>query len=135
MNKYERAIERIKDHMRVHGIGKYPHIHIAAALDLAIAALREQAERMNPKPLTVAELRQMKGETVWIVDVVMNEVECLRFDRAIPTGTARGDDFRFEQFGTDVGIVRWECKNGINWLAYRYPPKKQPKEQPAKEEV
>ena len=33
------AIERIKDHMRVHKIGEYPHVHIAEALNLAIAAL------------------------------------------------------------------------------------------------
>ena len=33
------AIERIKDHMRVHKIGEYPHIHIADALGMAIAAL------------------------------------------------------------------------------------------------
>lgn len=33
------AIERIKDHMRVHKIGEYPHVHIAEALNMAIAAL------------------------------------------------------------------------------------------------
>lgn len=33
------AIRRIKDHIRVHKIGEYPHIKIAEALSLAISAL------------------------------------------------------------------------------------------------
>lgn len=44
----EEAIGRIKDHMCRHGIGKYPHIHIADALEMAISALREQEERAAP---------------------------------------------------------------------------------------
>ena len=41
----EEAIRRIKDHMAHHGIGRYPHIHLAEAMEMAIAALREQEER------------------------------------------------------------------------------------------
>lgn len=33
------AIKRIKDHIRVHHIGEYPHIKIAEALNMAISAL------------------------------------------------------------------------------------------------
>ena len=33
------AIRRIKDHIRVHKIGEYPHIYIAEALIMAIDAL------------------------------------------------------------------------------------------------
>ena len=33
---------------------------------MAIEALREKAEREDPKPLTLEELRQMDGEPVWI---------------------------------------------------------------------
>lgn len=33
---------------------------------MAISALREQEERENPTPLTLAELREMDGEPVWI---------------------------------------------------------------------
>jgi hypothetical protein len=33
------AIKRIKDHVRVHHIGEYPHIKIAEALNMAISAL------------------------------------------------------------------------------------------------
>lgn len=35
------AIERIKRHMIVHQIGEYPHIKLAEAFELAIAALQE----------------------------------------------------------------------------------------------
>lgn len=44
MTKQE-AIKRIQDHMRVHGIGKYPHNFIYEALSMAISALREQEKR------------------------------------------------------------------------------------------
>ena len=47
----EEAINRIKDHMKVHHIGEYPHIRLKEALDMSITALRpvsrEQVERMR----------------------------------------------------------------------------------------
>ena len=43
------AILRIKDHMEHHGIGKYPHLKLKEALDMAIAALSQPNE-----PLTCA---------------------------------------------------------------------------------
>lgn len=36
----EEAIKRIEDHMTVHRMGKYPHLKIKEALDLALSALR-----------------------------------------------------------------------------------------------
>ena len=36
----EEAINRIKDHMKVHHIGEYPHIRLKEALDIALSALR-----------------------------------------------------------------------------------------------
>lgn len=36
------AIRRIEDHMKVHRIGEYPHIKLAAALNMALDALRAQ---------------------------------------------------------------------------------------------
>lgn len=48
MNR-EEAINRIENHMEVHGIGEYPHIALKEALDMAITALRpvsrEQVEK------------------------------------------------------------------------------------------
>ena len=40
------------------------------ACKLAVAALKEQQERQNPKHLTEEELRGMIGEPVWIVDKI-----------------------------------------------------------------
>ena len=37
------------------------------AVIVALNALREKQERMNPTPLTEDELRQMMGESVWCV--------------------------------------------------------------------
>ena len=49
MNR-EEAINRIENHMEVHGIGEYPHIALKEALDMAITALRpvsrEQVEKV-----------------------------------------------------------------------------------------
>ena len=61
----EEAIKRIEDHMHVHGIGKYPHNFIYEALSMAITALQEQEERENPKPLTIEDLKQSEGRSVW----------------------------------------------------------------------
>ena len=58
------AILRIKDHMEHHGIGKYPHLKLKEALDMAIAALSQQNE-----PMALEQLREMDGEPVWIVDI------------------------------------------------------------------
>ena len=54
------AILRIKDHMEHHGIGKYPHLKLKEALDMAIAALSQPNE-----PLSIEQLREMEGEPVY----------------------------------------------------------------------
>ena len=36
------------------------------AARMAISALRAQAERENPQPLTMKELRRMDGQPVWV---------------------------------------------------------------------
>lgn len=48
----EEAIGRIADHMRVHRIGEYPHLKLAEALNMAISALRAQAEAEREEPVT-----------------------------------------------------------------------------------
>ena len=55
------AVLRIKNHMEHHGIGKYPHLKLKEALDMAIAALSPPNE-----PLTQAELNSMNYDKVWI---------------------------------------------------------------------
>ena len=58
------AILRIKDHMEHHGIGKYPHLKLKEALDMAIDALSPPND-----PMTIEQLREMDGEPVWVEDV------------------------------------------------------------------
>lgn len=89
----------------------------------ALEALREKQERENPQPLTLEQLKERVGNPVWIVDTVCHEVECLRFHTVISHGYTNDKDYRFEQFGTDIGIIRWECKYGETWLAFDHPPK------------
>ena len=42
------------------------HRRDMAANEMALAALREKAEREAPKPLTIEDLQQMEGEPVWV---------------------------------------------------------------------
>ena len=53
------AILRIKDHMEHHGIGKYPHLKLKEALDMAVSALR---------PVSREQVEKMRGE--WTTDGV-----------------------------------------------------------------
>lgn len=39
------------------------------AVRLSLEALREKAEREDPKPLTIEELRQMNGLPVWVEEL------------------------------------------------------------------
>ena len=55
------AVLRIKNHMEHHGIGKYPHLKLKEALDMAIAALSPPSD-----PLTLEQLREME-DPVWCV--------------------------------------------------------------------
>lgn len=56
MNR-EEAINRIENHMEVHGIGEYPHIALKEALDMAITALR---------PVSREEVEKVwRGEWEW----------------------------------------------------------------------
>ena len=113
----EQAIKRIEVHMEVHRIGQYPHYHIGKALTMALDALREKAEREDPKPLTIEELRQMNGEPVWVEEFsgridttgwALVEVD----DR----GTYKGVPFVVDRYCTWNVITR-----GLH--CYRYKPK------------
>lgn len=106
------AILRIKDHMEHHGIGKYPHLKLKEALDMAIAALSQPNEA-----LTLEQLREMDGDPVWIVDVgphkwygpgwaIVDRDNCLV--RTVKNWNA----VFFESYGE-------------RWLAYRRPPEVQ----------
>lgn len=88
----------------------------------AIAALRAQQERENPKPLTLDELRQMDGEPVWVVPLGPNpdwvSHWCLYHDGYVyPNSVTR----------KGVMYFYYTERYGEAWLAYRYKPKEEPK--------
>ena len=102
------AILRIKDHMEHHGIGKYPHLKLKEALDMAIAALSQPNE-----PMTLEQLREMDGEPVWVV-LVDEKFSGLNGWYLVHHGSAylaRIDDWELD-----------DDKYGVEWLAYRRPP-------------
>ena len=107
------AVLRIKNHMEHHGIGKYPHLKLKEALDMAIAALSPPNE-----PLTLEQLREMDGEPVWIVEhpdwghwELSADAEDYIADRDQDLYGLKHDD-PAGQCGLHV----------LGWLAYRRPP-------------
>ena len=84
------AILRIKDHMEHHGIGKYPHLKLKEALDMAVSALRpvsrEQVEKV------------WRGE--WEVDEFGHK--CSKCGEYLPSG----DDDIFPQFCPNCGDAK-----------------------------
>lgn len=112
MNRKE-AILRIKDHMEHHGIGKYPHLKLKEALDMAIAALSPPNE-----PLTSDELREMDGQPVYVVP----ENEYSELGGWCVISADDSDDYSCALVpGTDYWRWRFEAY-GEQWLAYRRPP-------------
>lgn len=68
----EEAIARIKDHMEHHGIGKYPHIKLAEALNMDLSALR---------PVSRERVEEIKG--VWIFNDDWWEFQCSECHKGI----------------------------------------------------
>ena len=109
------AILRIKDHMEHHGIGKYPHLKLKEALDMAIAALSQQNG-----PLTQADLDVMDYDKVWIdygddgewALVVSGRIYAL----AVLEGAGFGDILRDEVDGETMD------RPSGNYTVYRRPP-------------
>ena len=82
-----------------------------AMFEVAAAALREKAERENPQPLTIEELKQMKGEPVWV------------------QGPGQPEYGRWaiveDAFGNSLYLLNdYTCHDiGKTWNAYRHKPK------------
>ena len=102
------SILRIKEHMKHHGIGKYPHLKLKEALDMAIAALAPPNE-----PLTLEQLREMDGNPVWVVPRGMHEKdEPMWCVLESPMALIPGVDY-----------WSWDFDGyGETWIAYRRPP-------------
>ena len=70
------AILRIKDHMEHHGIGKYPHLKLKEALDMAIAALSQPNEPMTLEQLRASPHGKIKDSTLQSICNRANEIAC-----------------------------------------------------------
>ena len=105
------AILRIKDHMEHHGIGKYPHLKLKEALDMAIAALSQPNE-----PLTIEQLREMDGEPVWVKCLKPDKYTCPPVGWRILELSFTG---KFGVWNGDCALI--ERDYGTDWLAYRRP--------------
>ena len=92
------------------------------ALDMAIKSLQAQAERDNPKPLSLEELREMFGSPVWIVQGNESNPEETETVLVELFGEERGY-ITFFQFGNEVEDGLLTEHYGKTWLAYRYKPK------------
>ena len=86
MNR-EEAINRIENHMEVHGIGEYPHIALKEALDMAITALRPVSREQVEKAWTAE----------WTVDEFGHK--CSKCGEYLPDG----EDVRKPQFCPECG--------------------------------
>lgn len=75
---------------------------------IAAEALREKADRENPQPLTLEELRQMDGEPVWIDDWWED---------------SHGWELSMDAADYFEGERRTEKEYGSIWVAYRHKPK------------
>ena len=107
------AVLRIKNHMEHHGIGKYPHLKLKEALDMAIAALSQPNE-----PLTLDELLKMDGQPVWIKR--LKGLSVCDTDWAVVDVCP--NKIRVWWFGSEVEDEPSEKDYGETWLAYRRPP-------------
>ena len=61
------AIARIKDHMEHHGIGEYPHVKLAEALNMALTALRP-VSREQVEKVWKGEWRDLHGDKLIGID-------------------------------------------------------------------
>ena len=120
----KRAAEVLGMAVTFNGCGRATSDELKEAVLVALEALREKAERDNPKPLTLEELRQMEGELVWL-EVIDKS------DRSVPYESVWGqvclyswdDDVWFWRFGNECEIDPKNENYGKTWLAYRHKPK------------
>lgn len=89
---------------------------------MAATALREKAEREDPKPLTYEELLQMNDELVWFK--VLDES-----DRENPHESewtqvwVWNQSVSFFRFGNECDIMQKKETYGKAWICYRHKPK------------
>lgn len=99
----------------------------AEICDITLSALREQAERNNPKPLTIEQLRERSGKPVWTVGVSFTDDGSYSMWDIIESVDDDG-----VEFGYSSESVEWWNYNlcgsdgellGCAWVAYDHEPK------------
>ncbi len=109
------AILRIKEHMKHHGIGKYPHLKLKEALDMAIVALSQPNE-----PLTLEQLREMDETPIYVVTEAYGSGWCILNWHGVNKSYTY-----FSRTGTSEGMTATPLSAktyGDLWTAYRRPP-------------
>lgn len=103
----EKAIDELGGYIGVFDdIYDYELKELWPALELAVVALREKAERENPAPLTMEELVMMDCEPVWIRD-------------------KHSSGYEFSADAADYFEGRNPKEYGKTWVAYRHKPKEE----------
>jgi hypothetical protein len=111
----KRAAEVLSMAVTFNGCGRCTSDELREAVRLAVAALQEKAEREDPKPLTLEELRQMDGEPVWI-----KAKHYMTFADVVNIiGKEDGDSF----LRLKLCYRLQENGYGRTWTAYRHKPK------------
>ncbi len=82
-----------------------------AMFEIAATALREKAEREDPKPLTLEELQQMDGEPVWM--------DGFEWRISYGVSTINGGLCLATGFDSWIPLDGY----GETWFAYRHKPK------------
>ena len=104
-----RALHLPGDHLKNYDeYGIYIDDELKEAMQMAIEVLREKAEREDPQPLTLEELRQMDGEPVWIDDWWED---------------SHGWELSMDAEDYFIGERRTTTDYGSIWVAYRHKPK------------
>lgn len=65
---YEQASRCIERHMKAHGMGRYPHIFIGEAFQMAASALRSQSVKLNRSPWEECGQCKPGGQLELVVD-------------------------------------------------------------------
>lgn len=117
MTEIERAIEYLEP------LTKHPTLTgmYAKHLSVAVKALREQSDRINPKPLTLEELYQVDNEPLYLFCTVGKwNVNGWHIVEPINYKNASFKDLRLDH-NDDTVISTFNYGN--NYVAYRFPPK------------
>ena len=118
-----RALHLPGDHLKNYDeYGIYIDDELKEAMQMAITALREKAEREDPQPLTLEELQKIEKEPVWLHNqkprpwqemVMLVEVGEVRLTRYCT----------FWSFGDECELDFNPNEYGKTWTAYRHKPK------------